>query len=68
MTDKTELDAMKNETKEISFIEFCLKHDATDNEKFELAHHLAGMRYKRTILCTLGANVKPAKSAMAGML
>ena len=52
----------------ISFHEFCARHDATDKERFELAHHLAAMRYQRTLLVTLGADIKPVKAVMKGLV
>ncbi len=50
------------------FHEFCSIHNVTDKERFELAHRLAAMRYQRTLLFTLGADVKPIKAAMKGFI
>lgn len=52
----------------IGFHEFCHAHSATEKECFDLAHYLAGLRYKRTIQLTIGASAKIAKAGMQGVL
>lgn len=52
----------------MTFHEFCFRFNTTDKERYDLAHHLAALRYQRTILMTIGADIKPIKAALAGSL
>lgn len=54
--------------KPVTFGAFCHANTVTDKERFDLAHHLAAFRYKRTILSTLGADIKPIKAALMGAI
>ena len=48
----------------MNFHEFCSIHKVNGKEKYELAHYLAGMRYKNTIMDTIGTNWKLFKKQL----